>query len=43
MRFCPFAQSAFEAEHEPIVNDSMMCNVNDTMCCGLFGARGLVS
>lgn len=31
--------SAFEAEHEPIANDSMMGNVDDTMCWSLFGVN----
>ncbi len=34
-RLCPFSLSAFEAEHEPVANDSMMRNVDDTMCCSL--------
>lgn len=39
--FGAFTLFAFEAEREPFANDSMMCNVDDTMCCRLFGVNWL--
>lgn len=38
---CPFSLSVFEAEREPIANDSVMRNVAGTMCCSFFGLNWL--
>ena len=36
---CACSLSAFEAEREPVANDSKLHNVDDSMCCGLFNVN----